>query len=166
MKLASLRVRVTSWYCGLLAITLVIFGAVVWLGLRNYLITTIEQTLRDESSNIISQFVAYADEKGPGWLAGEIRESFAPEGAGRYIRIFREGKVIYQSGNMQIWGMGALPPPSSDLLHNTAFFQRVETKSAGPILFYTNPWVSPSGIHFVVQAGTPTQPIIALCALC
>ncbi len=159
MKLASLRVRVTSWYCGLLAITLVIFGAVVWLGLRNYLITTIEQTLRDESSNMISQFVAYADEKGPEWLAGEIRESFAPEGAGRYIRIFREGKIIYQSGNMQIRGMGALPSPSSDLLHKMEFFQRVETKSAGPILFYTNPWVSPSGIHFVVQAGAPTQQI-------
>ena len=77
---------------------------------------------------MISQFVAYADEKEREWLAGEIRESFAPESAGRYIRIFREGKVIYQSGNMQIRGMGALPSPSSDLLHKTEFFQRVETE--------------------------------------
>jgi signal transduction histidine kinase len=159
MKLASLRVRVTSWYCGLLAITLVIFGAAVWLGLRNYLITTVEQTLRDESNNMIDQFVAHVDEKGAKWLAGEIQESYAPEGAGRYIRIFREGKVLYQSGNMQAEGIDPSDSAPPDLLHRKASYQRIETASAGPILFFTNPWASPSGIHFIVQAGAPTQQV-------
>ena len=159
MNLASLRVRVTSWYCGLLAITLVIFGAAVWLGLRNYLITTIEQTLRDESNNMINQFVAHVDEKGANWLAGEIQESYAPEGAGRYIRILREGKVLYQSGNMQAEGIDPSASVPPDLLHRKGSFQRVETESAGSILFFTNPWASPSGIHFIVQAGAPKQQV-------
>ncbi|MGB7265329.1 MAG: hypothetical protein WBC92_07435, partial [Terracidiphilus sp.] len=59
MKLASLRVRVTSWYGGLLAVALIVFGAAVWLGLRNYLLTTMEQNLRDETGNIVEQFVAH-----------------------------------------------------------------------------------------------------------
>jgi signal transduction histidine kinase len=159
MNLASLRVRVTSWYCGLLAITLLIFGAAVWLGLRNYLFTTIEQTLRDESSNMVQQFVANVDEKGPTWLAGEIQESYAPEGAGRYIRIFREGKILYESGNMRTERMDPSTSTSPDLLRRKGSFQRVETESAGSILFYTGSWVSPSGIHFVVQTGAPTQQI-------
>ena len=127
MNLASLRVRVTSWYCGLLAITLLIFGAAVWLGLRNYLFTTIEQTLRDESSNMVQQFVANVDEKGPTWLAGEIQESYAPEGAGRYIRIFREGKILYESGNMRTERMDPSTSTSPDLLRRKGSFQRVET---------------------------------------
>ncbi|MGB8535134.1 MAG: ATP-binding protein [Acidobacteriaceae bacterium] len=159
MNLASLRVRVTSWYCGLLAITLVIFGAAVWLGLRNYLFSTIEQTLRDESSNVIDQFVAHVDEKGPAWLAGEIQESYAPEGAGRYICIFREGKVLYQSGNMEAGSMQPLPSASPGVPDKKGAYRRVDSESAGPILFYTSSWVSPSGIHFVVQTGSPTQQV-------
>jgi heavy metal sensor kinase len=158
MNLGSLRVRVTSWYCGLLAVTLLIFGVAVWLGLRNYLITTAEQSLRDESNNMIDQFVSHVDEKGPKWLAGEIQESYAPEGAGRYIRIFRQGSILYQSGNMREAPL-VLDAASPDLLHKKGFFRKINTDSAGPILFYINPWVSPSGVHFVLETGASTEPI-------
>jgi len=159
MNLGSLRVRVTSWYCGLLAVTLLIFGLAVWLGLRNYLFSTAQQSLRDESNNMIDQFVAHVDEKGKAWLAGEIQESYAPEGAGRYIRILREGSILYQSGNMRDVAPQALEAASPDLLHKKGFFHRIKTESAGPILFYINPWVSPSGVHFVLESGTSTEPI-------
>lgn len=159
MNLASLRVRVTSWYCGLLAITLLIFGAAVWLGLRNYLFTTAQQSLRDECNNMIEQFVAHVDEKGRAWLSGEIQESYAPQGAGRYIRIFREGNVLYQTGNMRNAAPNDLQSASLNALYTKGFFRKVQIDSAGPVLFYVDPWVSPSGVRFVVQMGASTEPI-------
>lgn len=173
MKLASLRVRVTSWYGGLLAVALIVFGAAVWLGLRNYLLATMEQNLRDETGNIVEQFVAHVDEKGLAWLAGEIQESYAPEGDGRYIRIFRNDAVIYQSGKTLGAVMGKVPSTLTDIHHKDGLIRRVEAGTAGSILIFTRPWVSPSDVRFVVEAGASLAPIdrilrsllIALCGL-
>ena len=173
MNLASLRVRVTSWYGGLFAIALLVFGAAVWLGLRNYLLTTMERNLREETSNIVEQFVSHADEKGPAWLTGEIQESYAPEGDGRYIRIFRNGYVLYQSGKTLDAVMRKVPPTLSDILDKDGFIRRVDAGTDGSVLIYTRPWVSPSGVNFVVQIGASTGPVdrilrsllIALCIL-
>ena len=171
MKMASLRVRVTSWYGGLLAAALIIFGSTVWLGLRSYLNDTLQKTLRNESANIVDQFVADVDAKGINWLAGEIEESYAPESDGRYIRILRAGRVLYQSHNaasaaMQTWPAGVSAEDAS------GFFSRIAAP-AGPLLLYTLAWDSPAGIHFLVQEATPTSAIdsilksllIALCLL-
>lgn len=173
MKLASLRVRVTSWYGGLLAVALVIFGSAVWLGLRNYLDTTMQRTLQAESGNIVDQFVSHVDAKGLSWLAAEIEESYAPESDGRYIRILREGKVLYQSRNARAEAMRAWPPDDPDMQSSNGFFRKIDNGTAGPILLYSRPWVSPSGVHYLVQEGAPTEPIdsilrsllIALCLL-
>lgn len=159
MKVASLRFRVTSWYCGLLAVTLLIFGAAVWLGLRNYLFTTIERTLRDDSDNIVKQFVSHVDEKGMAWLAGEIEESYAPESDGRYIRILREGRVIYQSRNAQAEAMRTMPSTAPDFRRKNGTFRTIMAGSAGRSLLYTLPWVSPAGVHYVVQTSAPIESV-------
>lgn len=173
MKLASLRIRVTSWYGSLLAVALVIFGSAVWLGLRNYLDTTMQRTLQAESSNIVDQFVSHVDAKGLPWLAAEIEESYAPESDGRYIRILREGQVVYQSRNARAEAMRAWPLDTRSVQSSNGFFRKIDNGPAGPILLYSRPWVSPTGVHFIVQEGAPTEPIdrilrsllIALCLL-
>lgn len=170
MKLASLRVRVTSWYGSLLAAALVIFGLAVWFGLRNYLFTTMQRTLHDESANIVDQFVAHVDAKGEPWLAAEMEESYAPESDGRYIRILREGQVLYQSRNVEAASMQTWPPASTS--HRDGFFRRIAAR-AGPLLLYTLAWTSPAGVHFLVQEAAPTTSVdrilksllIALCLL-
>jgi heavy metal sensor kinase len=170
MKMASLRIRVTSWYGGLLAAALIIFGSAVWLGLRNYLVTTMQRTLEDESSNIIDQFVAQVDARGEPWLAGEIEESYAPESDGRYIRILREGQVLYASRNAEAASMQTWPPASAP--ERAGFFRRIAAP-AGPLVLYTLSWESPTGVHFLVQEAAPTTAIdrilrsllIALCLL-
>ena len=154
MKLASLRVRVTSWYGSLLAAALVIFGFAVWLGLRNYLVTTMERALQDESANIVDQFVAHVDTKGEHWLAAEMEESYAPESDGRYIRIFRQNRVLYQSRNVAAASMQTWPAPTSSSTRSGSF-DRIAAP-AGPLLLYSLPWESPTGIHFLVQEAAPT----------
>ena len=157
--MASLRARVTSWYGGLLTVTLLIFGSAVYLGLRNYLFTTLERTLRNESANIVQEFVANVDAKGTQWLAGEIEESYAPESDGRYIRISREGQVLYQSRNAQaeILGQNSLVNPQAQ--PDKGSFLKVNAGPAGRVLLYTASWTSASGVHFIVQTGAPTAPI-------
>lgn len=171
MKLASLRVRVTSWYGGLLAAALIIFGSAVYLGLRNYLFTTMQRTLHDETANIVDQFVAHFDEKGLSWLAGEIEESYAPESDGRFIRILRGGQLLYESRNIEAASVRTWPVTSSNSESAGSFLE--VAAPAGPILLYTRSWDSPSGIRFVVQEAAPTKAInrilrsllIALCLL-
>jgi heavy metal sensor kinase len=171
MKLASLRVRVTSWYGGLLAAALIIFGSTVWLGLQNYLFTTMQRTLQDESANIIDQFVAQVDAKGTAWLAAEMEESYAPESDGRYIRILREGRVLYQSRNVEAASMQKWPTAVSSS-EQAGFFRRIAAP-AGPILLFTRSWKSPAGVQFLVQEAAPTGAVdrilrsllIALCLL-
>lgn len=157
MKLASLRVRVTSWYGGLLAAALIIFGSAVYLGLRNYLFTTMQRTMEDETANILDQFVAHVDAHGASWLAGEIEEAYAPESDGRYIRILREGQMLYQSRNSGAAAMQRWPPPNSASI-GSGLFQRIAAP-AGPLLLYTFSWQSPAGVHFLVQEAAPTTAI-------
>lgn len=159
MKVNSLRFRVTAWYCGLLAVTLFIFGAAVWLGLRSYLFGTIRHSLRDDTGNIVQQFVSQVDQKNESWLAGEIEESYAPESDGRYIRIFRNGQVLYESRNAQAEALRTVPLGPGDVNHPDGFMRTIATGSAGRMLLYTQPWVSPAGVHYVVQTGAPTEPV-------
>lgn len=159
MKLASLRVRMTSWYGGLLAVALVIFGSAVWLGLRNYLLTTLEQTLRDEAANIIDQFVSNADSRNPQWLTGEIEESYAPESDRRFIRIVRNGLVLYQSRNLPQAGNADWQQALSAPQLKSGFFRRTMVDGVGPVLLYSRAWDSPAAVGFIVQTGAPTAPV-------
>ena len=100
MKAGSLRVRVTLWYVGLLAVALVAFGAAVYLGLEGYLENSLQHSLMGQANGIATQFVAEEESKGSAWMVQEVVESYAPESSGRFIRITRsDGFVLYASGN-------------------------------------------------------------------
>lgn len=77
---------------------------------------------------------------------------------GRYIRILSDGAVLYQSRNTQAEAMRAMPLAPSDAQRKKGFFRTIETGQAGGILLYTLPWTSPTGIHYVIQTGAPTEP--------
>jgi len=96
----SLRFRITAWYAGLLAGTLIVFGASVYLGLERYLDWTLQRTLIEECRTIGTQLLSQMNTKDNAWLATEINEAYAPEVNGRFIRVERQGAgVIYVSGS-------------------------------------------------------------------
>jgi signal transduction histidine kinase len=173
MKLASLRFRVTSWYSSLLATALVVFGAAVFLGLQNYLVTSMQHNLRDEATNIAQQFLSEVEERGTHWMTAEIEESYAPEGDGQYIRILRNGQPLYQSRNSPAELASSLPAGLSDAQGIAAHYQTLVPQGGRRILLYTYPYTSPTGVHFIVQTGMPTEAVdsilrsllIALCLL-
>src|SRR5258708_40103561 len=67
MNTRSLRFRITAWYAGLLAGTLVVFGASVYLGLERYLDWTLQRTLVAECRTIATELLCQLPAKGPAW---------------------------------------------------------------------------------------------------
>jgi hypothetical protein len=75
---ASLRARVTSWYVGLLAISLVVFGACIYFGVQRYLEASLKHSLANEATSIANTFVGQFETKGNTWLAHGRRRYRAP----------------------------------------------------------------------------------------
>src|SRR5258708_8187123 len=98
MNTRSLRFRITAWYAGLLAGTLIVFGASVYLGLERYLDWTLQRTLASECRTIATELLSQLPAKDRNWLATEINEAYAPEVNGRFIRVVHHGGgVLYLS---------------------------------------------------------------------
>lgn len=173
MNAASLRVRVSSWYSGLLAVALIILGCAVWLGVRNYLVSALKESLRDQNANITDEFVSRVDQKSVRWLSGEMEEAYAPARDARYMRIVRNGVVLYQSKNPEPHSISdwARATPGTQLAGGS--FTKIRLASGERILLYSRVWVSPTGVQFLVQTGAPTEPVdrvtrtllMALCLL-
>jgi len=69
IHLTTLRARVTTWYVGLLATALLVFGAALYFGVQSYLRTSLEHSLRSEAKNIVSVFLSEEKIKGQSWMA-------------------------------------------------------------------------------------------------
>jgi heavy metal sensor kinase len=100
MNIHSIRFRLTAWYAGLLAGTLLLFGFSVYIGLEHYLIGNATRTLADQSRSIGNELLAMLpSKKRPNWLAEEIEEAYTPEANGNFIRVSKaDGTVLYISG--------------------------------------------------------------------
>src|SRR5438270_9562941 len=99
MNIHSIRVRLTAWYAGLLAGALILFGVLVYVGLKQYLVGNAAATLAVQSRSIGTELLVEFPTKRPGWLGQEIEEAYAPEANGNFIRVTNsEGAVVYVSG--------------------------------------------------------------------
>ena len=96
MNTRSLRFRLTAWYASLLATALLLFGVSVYIGLQRYLEASATRTLSEQAHSIESEITAEYSRKGPEWLGREIEEAYAPESTGNFVRVTRNGIVVYQ----------------------------------------------------------------------
>jgi heavy metal sensor kinase len=160
MRLDTLRARVVTWYVGLLAAALMIFGTTLYFAVQGYLKTSLQNSLVDEANAIGTKFLAYEEQKGPAWMAGEISEAYAPELSGRFIRITRrDGAVLYESGDTRdpIIDADEVLQPS---LNNAAERFRSERQAdSQELLIYTHPFRSSSGTNYLIQTGSSLAPI-------
>jgi heavy metal sensor kinase len=155
MTMRSLRARVTCWYVGLLAATLLVFGACLYFGFQRYLETALEQSLASEARGIVQSFVSEVDAKGTAWLTEEVSEAYPPASGEHYIRISCLGpagnsEVLYQAD-----GARSLSPQTSTNvgnLHEPRF--RIEALGhGGKVVEYSLPYNSASGTRYLVETG-------------
>ena len=97
MKQLSVRVKLTAWFTGILALTLVVAGIGVRLGIQDSIHDTVDKDLR--------------------LRLAEIEEHPSVTPAGSRVRIAaNDGKWIYQSELAKQWGdqINAVSPPPKD----------------------------------------------------
>jgi len=145
----SLRARVTSWYIGLLAVTLVLFSVAVYAGIHSYLKSTLQRGLQSTAETIAQTYLAHIPEKGQRWALGEIRESYDNGASDRFVRISTDGTVLYKTGDMRdpTIRIDDLPIPAiAAAFHSQKTYHQDVTA-------YTLPFYATDGRVILVEAG-------------
>ena len=130
MRRSSLRLRVTTFYVGMLAIALLVFSAAVYFGVKAFLGRSLERTLSNNAHSIVEDYLVPLDQKGEPWLVEEMSESYPPGYSEPFVRVSQGPRILYQSGDMRdpFVSMSKLPLPSmsrSRIDHGSAMWTRV-----------------------------------------
>jgi heavy metal sensor kinase len=160
VNIHSIRVRLTAWYAGLLAGAIVLFGVLVYVGLKQYLIGNASATLAVQSRSIGTEWLVEFPGKRPGWLGQEIDEAYAPEANSNFVRITKsDGTIIYVSGQPKdnSFQPSEVPLPPRELQNNVT---RIVHLPSGKALLIESLSFSGSGdTRFLVESGIPYSQI-------
>jgi len=159
MNPRSLRFRITAWYAGLLAGTLMVFGVSVYLGLERYLDWTLQKTLASECRTIGTELLSQLPAKDAAWLTTEINEAYAPEANGRFIRVVHEGVgVVYISGAPKdgTFDPSRIPFPSDQ---DKDVPRKLQFDAGNRLLINSMRFTTPDGSRFLVETGAPYNQI-------
>jgi heavy metal sensor kinase len=159
MNPRSLRFRITAWYAGLLAGTLMVFGVSVYLGLERYLDWTLQKTLASECRTIATELLSQLPTKDAAWLTTEINEAYAPEANGRFIRVVHEGVgVVYLSGAPKdgTFDPSRIPFPSDQ---EKDVSRKLQFEAGNRLLINSMRFTTPDGSRFLVESGAPYNQI-------
>jgi len=158
MNTRSIRFRLTVWYAGLLAGLLVLFGASVYVGLGHYLKRTLTESLTNEARQIGETLLVNISLSGEAYVVDEIKEHFAPEINGMFVRVTRaDGSTLYESGMPRDGSFdprsltavsGDLTQASSRVAHSPG---RLE------LIVCAVPYTSRDGNRFLVEVGAPLK---------
>src|SRR5215831_12719961 len=155
MKTQSIRFRLTVWYAGLLAVLLILFGGSIYFTLERFLERNLSDTLAKEAQTIGESWLRDVNQTGPGYVAGEIEEHFAPSITGRFVRITRsDGSNVYHSGAPE---SGAFDPKQigpkrfdvSQSLREEHLPDRKE------LLIFSLPFADRAGNQYMIETGAP-----------
>jgi len=159
MNTRSLRFRITAWYAGLMAGTLIVFGASVYLGLKRYLDWTLQRTLVAQCSTISTELLSQLPAKDTAWLATEINEAYAPEVNGLFIRVVHQNVgVVYRSGSPKdgAFDPWRIPLPSEKEMDGS---RKLQFESGSRLLINSMTLSTPDGNRFIVESGAPYHQI-------
>ena len=110
MNRRSIRVRLTAWYAGILAVTFAAVGIGVWLAMRTSVYETVDKELRARLV-VMREFLRRETARREDFVE-ELVENAALAPAGTRFRIAAEnGRWLYQSPGTEKWG--AAPDPTA-----------------------------------------------------
>jgi heavy metal sensor kinase len=159
MNTRSLRFRITAWYAGLLAGTLIVFGVSVYLGLERYLDWTLQRTLVSECRTIGTELLSQLPVKDNAWLATEINEAYAPEVNSRFIRVVQQGLgVVYLSAAPKdgTFDPSRIPLPSDQEEDGP---RKLLFGAGNRLLIHSMTLKAADGSRFLVESGAPYNQI-------
>lgn len=149
MNTRSLRFRLLSWYTAWLAVVFLATGALVYYSLENYLRHSLAELQMRRASRIAH--LLDREEVSAPQLAEQIREAYAPEASGHFVRVFRPDlKVIYESGEPgdSSFNPALIPPPTGGM--GTHW---VKLEDGVEMVLATVPAGATDGQQFFVETG-------------
>ncbi len=145
MNTRSLRFRMTTWYVGLLAVALLLFGAIVYFRLERHLGGQLQQSLVEQARTIAEEFLVEVDTRGDQYVVTEVNESYDPEVNGRFIRVTRQdGHVLYKSRSPRdaSFDVSEIPAPTPEALEH-GYPPRTVGDPNHPVLLQVSPTSCP-----------------------
>jgi heavy metal sensor kinase len=158
MNTRSIHFRLTSWYCGLLVILGLAFGAYCFWRLDYFLSLYLTEIFSSRAKRIADPLLRNVERTGDAYVRSEIEARFAPESNNRFIRVTRDdGLVIYCSGqpNDQSFDPKDIAQPSKALSNASA---RIEHVGNNDLLISAVPFVT-DGQKYVIEVGESALPI-------
>ncbi|NOU99950.1 sensor histidine kinase [Paenibacillus planticolens] len=155
----SLRLRLTLWYSGVLALTMLLFGIVLYFFLNYFLYDQIRQDLRREAGN----------------TSLRIQKSFALSQKGLVVELELENRDFYstntflqlynvklksynRSANLQFYNVSLpIEKPSIDklMVDDSGFFQKAKVLGQDFLIYYQGIYDQTSQLIGVLQAAVP-----------
>src|SRR5258706_4730605 len=92
----SIRFRLTLWYAVILAAALGLFGSLIWLSLRNRLISELDEDLAASASRFENYFKSESLEAAEGQLRGELEEFCQALPSSSYISVRGQSGFMFR----------------------------------------------------------------------
>jgi heavy metal sensor kinase len=155
MNSHSLRFRVTRWYAEMLAVSILLFGATVYFGLRTFLYASLTESLKDDARAIGERILEDPRVKNLSFVSGEIEEAYAPSSNGLFIRVTRaDGSLMYRSSAPsshsfdpeQVIFPATLRPPVSHCSGQVAGSQQ--------LMVCALPYTTGDHTHYLIETGS------------
>jgi heavy metal sensor kinase len=115
MKRLSIGIRLTLWYLAIFALAQVIFGAGMWLILRESLFDLVDDGLEAQVDDLTKFLQSQPKDRLFGELQHEIGQTYAVEHAGDYLQIYADSNLlIYRSEFLKSHPAALLSPDQVD----------------------------------------------------
>ena len=150
----SIGLRLSLWYVLIFALAQGVFGIGMYVVLRHHLRAIVDDSLRDEMSDLRNVLEGQKPNLEVDKLSEEITEAYSHDHAGEYLQIFTaRGEPIYVSDFLTKHPLARLSPESG--LDKKLEDRRMEGKH----FRFLNSAITSHGLVFLVQLGIPTGEI-------
>jgi heavy metal sensor kinase len=163
MSTRSLRFRLIAWYAGLLTAMFLLLAALMFVGLKHYLETSVAEAQERRAQQIADTLIADVNQTGEAAIGKEINSLYAPEINDRFIRVSRQdGSVLYASNppTDQSFDPTGLPSLSTPPTDESIRKQGLADKKTLLIAALNSP--AANGVRYVVEVGAPMAPVEAM----
>src|SRR5215213_3630921 len=160
MNTRSIHFRLTVSYAGLLAGLLILFGIVTYIGLKEHLELSLKDSLNKQAQQIGETLIVNIHQSGEPYVLDEVKEHFAPEINGRFVRVTRpDQSMLYVSGLPKDGSFDPAGLPIQVQANNEDSFRRERPPNGGDLLIYSLPFQSREGDSFLIEVGAPYRQV-------
>ena len=155
MKKLSIGVRLTLWYLTIFAVAQLVFGAGMWLMLRQHLFDLVDDSIEEEVDDLRSFLQTMGPDPAIDKLKAGVNETYGIEHLGNYLAVYAQnGELIYCAAFLQKHPLAIAQPARVDhpLFANRRFDHR-------PYRFLVEK-LAVNGHYYTVEMGVPSDDVV------